>query len=89
MTSKTTNHCTFGATVEITDYARSVQGSTVSVAATLLPERKVEYRFFGVSVTVYVGKDNSRFKYETFSVACVLPPGERWKPIDPSIQVPR
>jgi hypothetical protein len=65
MTSETANHCTFGATVEITDYARSVQGSTVSVAATLLPERKVEYRFFGVSVTVYVGKDNSQFKYET------------------------
>jgi len=37
------------------------------------PERKEDYRFFGVSV---VGKDKSGFKYETFSVACVLPPGD-------------
>jgi hypothetical protein len=54
-------------------------------------ERKGEYRFFGVSVTVYVGKDKSGFEYESFTVACALPPGERWKHVEPwpgrSVQV--
>lgn len=42
-----------------------------------------DHRVFTVNLTSYAGKDASGFKYDTFTFACILPFGERWKRVDP------
>ena len=55
------------------------------------PEKQGEHRIFAVSVTAYAGKDESGLIYDLFTAVCVLPPGERWKRVEPrpgrSVQV--
>ena len=54
----------------------------VGVVNRQLP-KKNEHRFISVSVTVYAGKEGGMVSYDTFNICCVLPPGDRWKRVEP------
>ncbi|KAN0069961.1 hypothetical protein V8E54_012267 [Elaphomyces granulatus] len=54
----------------------------VGIVNRQLPKQD-NYRFFSVSMTAYAGRTAGTLTYETFNFCCVLPPGDRWKKVEP------